>query len=86
MKKKTAKYVVPIKYFDTSKVYITNMLPNDAPRRHLDCEEHDVEVHIDQSAKDGAVRVYAEGYQDKWFYDNFFEWLLYTKYVKIKKD
>ena len=80
-KNKKEKYNPDIIYFDTSKTYSIPMLrPNVI--RHLDNEER-VNCKIEQNDKRGAVRAYAEGYQDKWFLDNYFDWLIYTGYVKI---
>ena len=69
--------------FDTSVKYIMPMLPVEVgTRRTYENEVKDVVVSIYQEPKTGDVRASADGYQDKWFYAMFFEWLLYTKYVK----
>ena len=53
------------------------MLPVEVgTRRTYENEVKDVVVSIYQEPKTGDVRASADGYQDKWFYAMFFEWLL----------
>ena len=85
-KNKSPKY--PFVWFDTNIKYTIPMIPNGVWR--FGYNEQPIEgVTIEQSQKDGYVHATKEGYQDKWFMDLYFEWLLYTGYVKkevIKSD
>lgn len=83
MKPKNKYRQSPIKYFDTSIKYRMPMLPESVgTKRFIENEVQDVECSIEQNSKDGWVRAFAEGYQDKRFMDLYFDWLLYTKYIR----
>lgn len=67
--------------FDTSIKYIMPMLPVGERNRVYQNEVPNIHCTITQNERD-AVKASAEGYQDKWFEGQYFDWLLYTGYVK----
>ena len=83
-KKKKKNPKTPFILFNTELKYTIPMVPNDLIR-HVSTEVPVTGVTIEQSEKDGYVHVTKEGYQDKWFMDLYFDWLLYTGYVKKEK-
>lgn len=70
-------------YFDTSKKYVLPMLKLDVTP-YIENEEKvsGVTIKQDESTK-FFVRASKEGYQDKWFADRSFDWLLYTGYISV---
>lgn len=80
MGKKATKYKPPEYKFDTTITYIIPMLPVGAKRAYDN--EFPVECKITQDPKTGVVRADKEGFQSKWFEDMYFDWLMYTKYVR----
>lgn len=86
-KKKKKKEEKSYKVFNTDIKYVMPMLPIEAgTMRTVENEVPDVIVTITQDSKTGDIKASAEGFQDKWFYAMFFDWLLYTKYVKKLED
>jgi len=82
MKKKNKKTKGPeIIKFDTTATYSIPLVKNGVIR-HIDNEEIVSGCIIKQNEKDGAVIVEKEGYQMKVFMDQYFDWLLYTGYIK----
>lgn len=67
--------------FDTSIKYIMPMLPLGEHNRIYQNEVPNIHCTITQDERD-AVKASAEGYQDKWFEGQYFDWLLYTGYIK----
>lgn len=78
--KKKIKNSPDIIWFDTSITYSIPLV-KDGVLRHVDNEERIGNCHIRQNEK-GYVIVEKEGYQMKMFMDQYFDWLLYTGYVK----
>lgn len=77
-KKKVAE--IPYK-IDTSLKYKMPMLPLGEANRIYQNEVPNILCTVEQNAQ-GTVKASAKGYQDKWFEGQYFEWLLYTGYVK----
>ena len=83
MKTNKKSKIPKFKIFDTTCKYKMPMLPLEVgTRRTYENEVPDVEVSIYQELEHGDVKAIADGFQDKWFCATFFDWLLYTKYVK----
>lgn len=67
-------------YFDTSKTYICPMIrkgtiyPNEI--------EDEVEVRLQPAAGGYDIHAIKSGYDKKYFYDNYLQWLFYTGYIK----
>lgn len=81
MKNKKTKYSPDFIWFDTSITYSIPLV-KEGLLRHLDNEERIGGCHISQNLKTGIVTVKVEGYQMKTFMDQYFDWLLYTGYIK----
>lgn len=79
--KKTKKNKIEFIKFDTNATY-TIPLTRNGLIRHIDNEEPVSGCSIIQNPKDGTVTVDKEGYQFKCFMDQYFDWLLYTGYIK----
>lgn len=80
MKNKKTKHSPDIIWFDTNITYSIPLV-KEGILRHIDNEERIGGCHITQDKK-GNVIVRKEGYQMKTFMDQYFDWLLYTGYVK----
>lgn len=79
--KRKKKNKAPFIWFNTDITYTMPMVPEG--EYSLGYDEVPVEgVSITQSEKDGFVHATKLNYQDKWFIDVYFDWLLYTGYIK----
>lgn len=82
--KKNKKYNPELIYFNTQHTYSIPLV-KEGLNRYVDNEERVDDVVITQDLKTGYIKTFKEGYQSKWFMDKYFEWLLYTGYIKENK-
>ena len=67
--------------FDTNLIYILPMIRSDSPKFGEKIEDT-VECYITAYKYGYYAYSIQSGYDRKFFYDNYFEWLLKTGYIK----
>ena len=67
-------------YFDTTKTYLCPMIrSNTAYPNEI---EDIVEVRLEENSHGYFVYAINPGYDTKYFYDRYLQWLFYTNYIK----
>lgn len=67
-------------YFDTSKTYLCPMIRSETV--YLNEIEDIIEVKLEKDRYGYFVYAINSGYEVKYFYDKYLEWLFYTGYIK----
>lgn len=68
--------------FDMDKQYLVPMSRLDMPENI----EELVQPMFKETAKGTIVVLTKEGYRDKSFHKEYFEWLIYTNYIKVNNS